>query len=140
MGENAKVLPMTGRCLCGAIAFEATGDRAGATACHCSQCRRWSGHHWASVNVPVANLVVTKGEESLKWHRSSDYARRGFCRECGSALFWHADKLDDYKDRIAIGAGALDAPTQVALQEHIFVRDKGDYYGITDGLPQKQTF
>lgn len=140
MGENAKVLPMTGRCLCGAIAFEATGDRAGATACHCSQCRRWSGHHWASVNVPVASLVVTKGEESLKWHRSSDYARRGFCRECGSALFWHADKLDDYKDRIAIGAGALDAPTHVALQEHIFVRDKGDYYGITDGLPQKQTF
>lgn len=131
---------LTGKCLCGAVAFEADADRNDVTACHCSQCRRWSGHHWASVNVPAASLIVTKGEESLKWHRSSDYARRGFCRECGSALFWHADQLEDHKARIAVGAGSLDAPTNLRLSLHIFVADKGDYYPIADGLPQKQTY
>lgn len=116
------------------------GDRNDVTACHCAQCRRWSGHHWASVNVPANGLVITKGEESLRWFRSSDHARRGFCRECGSALFWHADRLDDHKSRIAIGAGSLDAPTNSMLAVHIFVADKGDYYELKDGLPQKKTF
>lgn len=137
VGSSKKI---SGKCLCGAVSFEAVGDRDDATACHCSQCRRWSGHHWASVNVPADGLIITKGEDSLKWHRSSDYARRGFCRECGSALFWHADRLDDYKARIAVSAGSLDAPTHVRLALHIFVADKGDYYEIADGLPQKQTF
>ncbi|MEK7264644.1 MAG: GFA family protein [Pseudomonadota bacterium] len=130
---------LTGKCLCGAVAFEADADKDDVTACHCSQCRRWSGHYWASINVAAAGLIVTTGEESLKWHRSSAYARRGFCRECGSALFWHADLLEDHKARIAISAGSLDAPANLHLALHIFVADKGDYYDIKDGLPQKET-
>lgn len=136
-GPSSKI---SGKCLCGAVSFEAVRDKDGVTACHCSQCRRWSGHHWASLNVSADSLVITKGEESLKWHRSSDYARRGFCRECGSALFWQADRLEDYKSRIAIGAGSLEAPTHAELALHIFVADKGDYYDIADGAPQKQTY
>lgn len=129
---------LTGKCLCGAVAFAAEGDRGAIVACHCSQCRRWSGHYWASIDAPLASLILTAGEESLKWRRSSDVARRGFCRECGSALFWHGDGLDGQRDRIAIGAGALDAPTHARLSEHIFVADKGDYYDIDDGLLQKR--
>ncbi len=130
----------TGRCLCGAVAFEAARDRDHADACHCGQCRRWSGNYWASVNVDFASLKITKGEKKLSWHRSSELVRRGFCKECGSALFWHADQHKDYARRIAIGVGALDEPTGVRITEHIFVRDKGDYYDIKDGLPQKPTY
>jgi hypothetical protein len=32
--------------------------------------------------------------------------------------------------------GAFDAPTDTGLEMHIFVADKGDYYQISDGLPQ----
>ena len=131
---------LNGRCMCGAVAFEVIADRDDVTACHCGQCRKWSGHYWASANVPFASLKLTKGEDKLGWFRSSAYARRGFCKECGSALFWHADKLDDHKDRIAIGAGTLAAPTGLKLAEHIFTVDKGDYYGIKDGLPRKETY
>ena len=135
MGSTLK-----GSCLCGAVAVEAARDQTNVTACRCGQCRRWSGNFWASVNVPHEGLRITKGEKAVGWFRSSDYARRGFCKECGSALFWHGDKLDDHKHRIAIGAGSLAAPTGLHMAEHIFVADKGDYYEITDGLPQKARY
>lgn len=127
-----------GRCLCGAIEFKFDADRDDVIVCHCGQRRAWSGHLWASLNAPFDTLKITKGEESLGWFRSSDYARRGFCRECGSALFWRGDRLDDYNHRIA--AGALDADAPMKLAEHIFVADKGAYYDIADGLPQKEKY
>jgi hypothetical protein len=34
-------------------------------------------------------------------------------------------------------AGTLDPPTELKLQQHIFVADKSDYYEITDGAPQR---
>ncbi len=132
---------LTGRCLCGAIEFSFDNrDLDHPSACHCSQCRRWSGHFWATVNAPLKAVKFAKGEEKLKWYRASDYARRGFCPDCGSSLFWNADGLDKHKDRIAIALGALDAPTHLGLEEHIFVADKGDYYDIADGLPQKDRY
>jgi hypothetical protein len=131
---------LSGSCLCGAVSFEAAPDSTAVHACHCGQCRRWSGNYWTSVNVPYASLKFPKGEKSLGWFRSSDWARRGFCKECGSALFWHGDRLDDHKHRIAIAAGALEGPTGLEVTEHIFVSNKGDYYEITDGAPQKATY
>lgn len=131
---------LTGRCLCGVVVFAAARDGASADACHCSQCRRWSGHYWASVNVDFDTLKFISGEASVGWFRSSDLVRRGFCRNCGSALFWHPDRHPTHGRRIALAAGALDAPTGLALKEHIFVGDKGDYYRIDDGLPQKTAY
>ena len=128
---------LTGACLCGAVAFEFAADKKDVIACHCGQCRRWSGNYWTSINAPFESLEITKGEKNLRWFRSSNFARRGFCKECGSALFWHGDKLDTDKHRIAIAAGAISAPTGLHVGEHIFVADKGDYYEIADGLPQK---
>lgn len=131
---------LAGRCLCGAVAFEVARDTEKVDVCHCGQCRRWSGHYWASVNVDLASLRFMAGEDKVGWFRSSDQVRRGFCKECGSALFWHPDRNKDHAHRISISAGSLDAPSGVRLAEHIFVVDKGDYYDIADGLPQKQGF
>jgi hypothetical protein len=130
----------TGHCLCGAVAFQSSASPEEADACHCSQCRRWSGHYWASINVPLASFKVTKGEDRIGWHRSSAEVRRGFCRDCGSALFWQPDQHPEHSHIISISAGSLDAPTGVRLQKHIFVADKGDYYEIADGLPQKAAY
>jgi len=120
-----------GSCLCGAISFEVEGELHAPDACHCSQCRKQSGHYWASTNVPRAALKLA-GAEKLTWFQSSAKVRRGFCSICGSFLFW--DPPD--KDFIAIGMGAFDRPTGTKLAKHIFVADKSDYYDIADGLPQ----
>jgi hypothetical protein len=36
-----------GSCACGAIKFEVTGALEGCDACHCTQCRKQSGHFCA---------------------------------------------------------------------------------------------
>lgn len=118
----------TGHCLCGKIRFHGIYDGGNdLKACHCSQCRRWSGHYWAAI-LPKSMTI----EGTPKWYRASDFARRGFCGDCGSSLFWQRDG----SDIIDVAAGALDSPTGLRLQGHIFTADKGDYYQIADGLPQ----
>ena len=120
-----------GSCLCGAVSFAVAADLPGPDACHCSSCRKHSGHYFASTDVPRESLTI-KGDEAVAWYRSSEKVRRGFCRICGSSLFW--DPLG--RDKIAVAMGAFEAPTGTRLAMHIFTADKGDYYDIADGLPK----
>jgi hypothetical protein len=121
----------SGGCLCGAIRFETTGPLGTVTACHCSQCRRQTGLHYAATKAPVARLVL-QGEEKLQWYRASETARRGFCSVCGSPLLWHADGSED----ISIMAGAFDQPSGLVMGEHLYCAEKADFYDLPeDGLP-----
>ena len=122
-----------GSCLCGAVGFEVAGELPPPDACHCSQCRRQSGHVWASTDVPRTALTIS-GADNLTWFASSERVRRGFCATCGSFLFWQPVRRPDV---IAVAMGAFDAPTGARLHKHIFTADKGDYYAIADGLPQE---
>lgn len=121
----------SGRCSCGAVTFRTRGELRGVVYCHCSQCRRQTGHFLASTNVSDENLEVS-GAEQVTWFHSSGDAKRGFCSHCGSGLFWKHGKLG----HTSILAGAFDAPSGLVGSKHIFVMDKGDYYSIEDGLPQ----
>lgn len=111
-----------GSCLCGGVQFETTGPLRDVWACHCGQCRKTSGHHWAATSVPLDRFSITAGE-TLSWYDSSPAARRGFCSRCGASLFW--EPRDE--DRVAIAAGALDRPTGLRLTRDIFIEDAGDY-------------
>jgi hypothetical protein len=117
--------------MCGRVRFTVEGDIGAPDACHCVQCRKQSGHYFASGNVPRSALVVTGGE-NVTWYQSSPKVRRGFCSTCGSSLFWDPPA----KDWTSVAMGAFDSPTATHLALHIFVAEKGDYYEITDGLPQ----
>jgi len=123
----------SGSCLCGAIRFDVADALRPPDACHCTLCRKQSGHFWASTDVLRSALTI-HGEDRLRWYQSSEKVRRGFCSDCGSALFW--DPIG--RDRIAVAMGAFDAPTGTSLHLHIFVAEKGDYYDLADGLPQNQ--
>jgi hypothetical protein len=121
----------TGHCLCGAVRFRTRGQLREVIACHCSQCRRQTGLFYAATNVSLDRLDV-EGMDEVSWYRASDAARRGFCRTCGSALFWQADGAD----YMSIMAGAFDQPSGLAIGYHIFCADKGDFYEINDDRPQ----
>ena len=118
-----------GRCDCGKVCFQVDGIRDTVTICHCSQCRRTSGHLWAATHASCDKLVFTR-DDGLEWYASSDFARRGFCKHCGSSLFY---RMND-EDGIGIAAGCLDGPTGLTATKHIFVKDKGDYYDLSDDL------
>jgi hypothetical protein len=90
-------------------------------------CRRWHGHTGAYAAVDRADLVLTEAR-GLAWFTSSEGVRRGFCRACGSCLFF-----DDASDaKIGYVPGALDAPTGLRSKAHIFAASKGDYYELAD--------
>ncbi len=118
-----------GSCLCGAVQFELVAPLREAIACHCTQCRKTSGHYWSATSVPHERFHLT-ADRGLRWFRSSQTARRGFCGDCGASLFWQPDD----EPRIAVAAGALDKPTGIRETLHIFCDDRGDYYDLPDGV------
>ncbi|MBQ0804923.1 MAG: GFA family protein [Sulfitobacter sp.] len=122
---------MQGSCLCGEITFQAEAAAREPAACHCTQCRKQSGHHWVSVQVMDSALKING---TPRWYTSSPGVRRGFCPTCGSFLFWKSDADPD----TGVSLGAVDGPTGLHLTRHIFVADKGDYYDIPDGVPQEE--
>jgi hypothetical protein len=122
---------MNGHCLCGNVTFAVKGDVQDTGYCHCTQCRKQSGHYWASATVDL-DAIEIRGE--VRWFAASAIARRGFCPTCGSFLFWQGNG----ETEIGFSLGAVDGPTGVTMEKHIFVATKGDYYQINDGLPQEE--
>ena len=120
-----------GSCHCGAVRYKVSGQLRSVVYCHCSQCRKQSGHYYAATQCRTNDLVI-EGENNLTWYSASTSARRAFCTTCGSALFWRSEG----SEATSILAGSLDGPTSIQGESHIFVADKGDYYTIDDGLPQ----
>jgi hypothetical protein len=123
-----------GSCSCGRIKFEVNGHIPNPDACHCTQCRKHSGHFFVSTDISRAHVTIV-GEENITWYYRGDKARRGFCCHCGSPLFW--DPL--HRDWIGIAMGAFDDPTSAEVKMHIFTSEKGDYYQIPQGAPQYST-
>lgn len=121
---------ISGACLCGAVRFAGQAAGSVVTACHCRQCRQWSGHVWASFRLSDWTI---EGEDKLRWFASSLIADRGFCADCGSSLFWRRHG----RAALSVSAGAVENPAGLKLSRHIWVSCKGDYYDIADGLPQE---
>ena len=120
-----------GGCLCGAVRYEVEGRLRDVVNCHCTMCQRLHGGYGPHSKAAKENITVTKSD-GLAWFKTSDFARRGFCRECGSSLFWEPFE----QDGTGIVAGSIDAPTGLKSIGHIFVGEKADYYAITAALPQ----
>lgn len=129
MTDSRKTI--TGGCLCGAVRYEVRGLLRNVVNCHCSMCQRLHGGFGPHSKARKADITVTN-DAGLAWYQTSEVARRGFCRVCGSSLFWEPFDLD----ATGILAGSLDGPTGLKTIGHIFVGEKADYYEISDGLPQ----
>jgi hypothetical protein len=130
--EDSPPLRAAGGCLCGAVRYEVRGPLRPVVNCHCTMCRRTSGHFAAFTATRPQDLFLIESE-GLRWYRSSPTARRGFCGICGSSLLWEPAS----GDRVSIAAGTLDPPTGLDAVIHTFVEDSGDYYTLSDGLPQR---
>ena len=80
-------MAFAGRCLCGTIGYQLSGEPKVVALCHCSDCRRSAGAPmvaWAMYSE--AALILTRGQP--KTINSSGAAMRSFCADCGSGLFY----------------------------------------------------
>ncbi len=127
----------TGGCLCGAVRYEVRGPLRDVLVCHCEECRRWHGHVSASTAARRKDLVLVQ-DRGLRWIHSpaSDAgARRGFCGECGSSLFWDPPR----RETVSIAAGTLDDATGLCVAGHWCVSQAAPYYELPDdGLPRHE--
>ena len=116
---------MTGGCLCGGVRFELDLPLRNVVVCHCSLCRRSGTLAGAYTAVPREALRLA-AEDSLRWYVDANERRRGFCGTCGASLFWSRDD----EATISVSAGALDAPTGLVTERHIFVSDAADWESV----------
>ena len=121
---------LSGACLCGAIALRVRTDAVESRECHCTQCRRQSGHVWAFLTVPW---------DAVEWsvapaiYQHSDKADRGFCAECGSYVYWRERDAGT----VDLSAGLFDQPTGLHLGPPSFTGNKGDYYQVSPWTPSE---
>jgi hypothetical protein len=128
-------LNLSGRCECGAVAFEIKDARETVHFCHCSQCRRTSGHTWAATKAKLDDIDFSK-DDGLTWYTSSAWAERGFCNQCGSSLFYRMNG----SPAVGISAGCIDEPHGLKPGKHIFTVDKGSYYEIAKDAPHIEKY
>src|SRR5690349_7534196 len=107
----------SGRCLCGAVRFIAEGTDTEHHACHCGMCRRWTTGPFFGAYV---KSVAFEGEDKIGRYESSEWAERGFCRNCGSTLFYFLKPNRSY----VMSVGAFDDPGGFKLAEEIFIDKK----------------
>lgn len=117
-----------GSCMCGSVSYEASGEMRPICACHCTQCRKFSGHFTASTSSAKKDLEVVDADSTLAWYKT-DSASWGFCNRCGSSLFFQPD---DSSKRTSIFTGSIDGETGLKLEHQMYGESKGDYYELLD--------
>lgn len=109
-GGGGRMSDYTGGCQCGAVRFRAARLMDNAHICHCRMCQKAVGNFFAAlVGVPDEALTWTRGAPAT--FRSSDVAERGFCRDCGTPLFYHG--LDG--NHVSLCIGTFDRAGEIAL-------------------------
>lgn len=121
-----------GGCLCGAIRYRATAAPVRGVICHCKMCQRHSGAPFLSfVHFPVAQFEWL-GPEPTRF-RSSEFAQRGFCPDCGSTLTMHEEVLSE---RVQIAVGSLDEPDRVRIDDQIWTESQVAWIDLNSDLPR----
>ncbi len=130
MNEKSE-LTASGRCHCGAVAYDIHGPIRHVIECHCESCRRVSGGLWHGTAAKLTDVEIHDSAGALAWYRSSEKACRGFCSKCGSSLFFRRDG----GERLSIAGGSLDRPSGVRLGVRIFTGETADYGGWQSDVP-----
>lgn len=124
-------LPPTqrGHCLCGAVRYTLAAPAKSFAACHCSMCRRWTGGVEMGLHNPPGG-IVWEGEENIATYRSSEWAERGFCRICGSGLFWRLTAPGPMQGMLSLSVGSLDSVEGLSFDTEVYIDHKPDTYAF----------
>jgi hypothetical protein len=124
-----------GSCLCGAVAYEATGEPLVMQSCHCQRCRRLRGAaHATNIFYQATQFRWTRGDDRVVEYKLPEarFYTAAFCRQCAGAV----PKVSLERGLVVIPAGSLDTDPPMRSQRHIFTNYKASWFEITDTLPQ----
>ena len=117
---------LKGQCLCGAVKITANSAESHVGACHCRSCRRWGGGPFMEINC--GSDVDFEGHEHIARYNSSDWAERGFCRQCGSHLFYRLKEPQQHM----MPVGLFEEDEAREFRTQVFIDEKPDYYNFAN--------
>jgi hypothetical protein len=119
-------MQLSGHCLCGAVTITANQADPHVGACHCSMCRRWGGG--PLMVVECGTDVQFEGADSIAVYDSSDWAERGFCRQCGSHLFYRLKEANKH----FMPAGLFGDHPEWVFDHQVFIDSKPGFYSFAN--------
>ncbi|HEY9828221.1 MAG TPA: GFA family protein [Stenomitos sp.] len=115
-----------GQCLCGQVKVMASTLNPAIGACHCQMCRQWGGGPLLALECGTD--VTFEGEENITVFSSSDWAERGFCRHCGTHLFYRLKQNHQYY----MPAGLFSSQDGFQFEHQVFIDEKPPYYSFAN--------
>ena len=115
-----------GKCLCSSVQITAQAMGHNVGVCHCSICRQWGGGPFFGLDC--GSDVTFAGQEHITVFSSSDWAERGFCKKCGTHLFYRVKK----DSRYFLPAGLFKSDEQLVFDHQVFIDDKPEYYSFAN--------
>lgn len=114
----------TGRCLCGAVRYEVTGQLGTHALCHCTDCQRQTGTASSiTVDVPSDHFHLLAQETMRTFDTVGEdhgtKTRRSFCSRCGSPIY---SSIDAFPGVVFVKAGTLDDTSQLSPTVEIWCR------------------
>ncbi len=123
-----------GNCLCGEVEFTANLPSKWCAHCHCSMCRIMHGAGYVTwVGFEQHQVCFTKGETHVMWYESSPGAQRGFCRNCGSSMFFRSEQ---WTGELHIALGCINGALDRKPLANVFFDKHVDWVSIDDTLKQ----
>jgi hypothetical protein len=118
----SETIEAKGQCVCGAVSFVASSMNPDVGACHCEMCRQWGGGPF--MEVDCSSDVSFSGEDNISIFNSSDWAERGFCKNCGSHLFYRFKEANLHM----MPVGLFKDDSKFVFKKQVFIEEKPHYY------------
>ena len=133
-GPHDTWLELLGGCQCGAVRYVARVEDDKAYYCHCRMCQKALGNLFGAYFVALGECVIWQLGKPTYFH-SSNMARRGFCRECGTPLSFEYLGCEE----IHLTVGSLDEPGRLRPVAHYGFESHVSTFFTDDGLPRSRT-
>ncbi len=117
-------MPMlSGKCLCGKIAFTADTDIKLMANCHCSDCRAATGAAYGTLLFVDEAALEVSGAPNVFKHVADSGANmeKHFCPDCGSQLFGKNSKRPNL---VSVRAGVVEQTELVKPAVNLYLSSK----------------
>jgi hypothetical protein len=133
--SEVKTPVATGGCQCGKVRYALYVTPENSHVCHCRMCQRAVGNVFAAlVGAPKAEFAWTEGEPAF--FESSNLAKRGFCRDCGTPLSF-AYNLPEA--RFYVTTGSLDEPDTVPIIKQYGIESRISWVKLCEDVSAERT-
>ena len=119
---------MKGKCICEEVTFDVELENHKISACHCSICRKQTSGIIMTMNIKPGTLKFIMSE-SLSIYKSSSWGERGFCKTCGTNLFWRTQ--DHSYCNINVFSLELEKiENNIEFTQELFIDKKPNFYSF----------